>query len=106
MVLDFLKVFLHNPLKELVLILIKFYQYFFSFDHSFWAKYSPIRVCIFKPSCSEYTYQSIKKFGLLKGLIMGFFRILRCNGFSKGGYDPVPEKFCVKLIGKKTKRSF
>jgi uncharacterized protein len=46
--------------------------------------------CRFHPSCSEYTYQAIDKYGVLKGSWMGFKRILRCNPFNPGGYDPVP----------------
>jgi len=46
--------------------------------------------CRFSPSCSEYTYQAIAKYGFLKGSAMGGWRILRCNPFNKGGYDPVP----------------
>lgn len=45
--------------------------------------------CKFYPSCSEYTRQAIKKYGALKGSILGIKRILKCNPFSKGGYDPV-----------------
>lgn len=43
--------------------------------------------CIFYPTCSEYTKQAILKYGLIVGSIKGFFRILRCNPFSKGGVD-------------------
>lgn len=45
--------------------------------------------CKFYPSCSEYTKQAIDKYGGLKGSIKGIKRILRCNPFSKGGYDPL-----------------
>lgn len=45
--------------------------------------------CKFYPTCSEYTKQAIKKYGSFKGLYLGIKRILRCNPFSKGGYDPV-----------------
>ena len=45
--------------------------------------------CKFYPTCSEYTKQSIEKYGALKGSYLGIKRILRCNPFSKGGYDPV-----------------
>jgi putative membrane protein insertion efficiency factor len=46
--------------------------------------------CRFEPSCSRYTYQAIDKYGLMKGSWLGFKRILRCNPFNPGGYDPVP----------------
>jgi len=52
---------------------------------------SPIfgKHCKFYPSCSEYTKQAIEKYGLFKGSFLGIKRIIRCNPFSKGGYDPV-----------------
>ena len=46
--------------------------------------------CRFEPSCSRFTYQAIDKYGLIKGSWLGFKRILRCNPFNPGGYDPVP----------------
>jgi hypothetical protein len=96
--MDFMKLinFVLNIPKYLGLILIRIYQKLFSFDHSFWAKYVNQRVCIYHPSCSEYTYQAIDRFGLIKGSIMGFFRILRCNPTSVPGNDPVPDKFSIK----------
>ena len=45
--------------------------------------------CKYEPTCSEYTRQAIIKYGALKGSFIGFKRILRCNPFSKGGYDPL-----------------
>lgn len=45
--------------------------------------------CKFEPTCSEYTKQAIEKYGAFKGCFLGFKRIIRCNPFSKGGYDPV-----------------
>ncbi len=45
--------------------------------------------CKFYPTCSEYTKQAIEKYGALKGSFLGIKRILRCNPFSKGGYDPL-----------------
>jgi uncharacterized protein len=45
--------------------------------------------CRFTPSCSLYTLQAIEKYGLLKGILMGARRLLRCHPFSEGGFDPV-----------------
>lgn len=77
-------------MKFIAKLLIRAYQKTLSFDHSFWAKPEVYRVCIHQPSCSEYTYQAIDKYGVFKGSWLGFNRILRCNPMSKGGYDPVP----------------
>ena len=46
--------------------------------------------CPYIPTCSEDTAQAIQKYGSLKGSAMGLWRIMRCNPFSHGGYDPVP----------------
>ena len=43
------------------------------------------------PTCSEYAIEALEKHGVVKGSLLAIFRILRCNPFSKGGYDPVPE---------------
>lgn len=48
--------------------------------------------CKYYPVCSVYGIQAIERFGALKGTILTVWRILRCNPFSRGGYDPVPEK--------------
>lgn len=45
--------------------------------------------CKYYPTCSEYTKQAIRKYGCILGTIKGIWRILRCNPFSKGGYDPL-----------------
>jgi len=45
--------------------------------------------CKYYPTCSEYTKQAIEKYGSMKGIFLGMKRILRCNPFSKGGYDPL-----------------
>ena len=48
--------------------------------------------CKFTPTCSQYGLEAIERFGAFKGGFMMLWRILRCNPFSKGGYDPVPQK--------------
>ena len=45
--------------------------------------------CKYYTTCSEYTRQAIEKYGSLKGIFLGIIRILKCNPFSKGGYDPL-----------------
>lgn len=46
--------------------------------------------CKFTPSCSNYFIEAVKQHGAIKGTRLGIWRILRCNPFSKGGFDPVP----------------
>ena len=70
-------------MKKFALILIRFYQRFLSLENL------GIKNCRFEPSCSRYTYQAIDKYGVIKGGLMGFWRILRCNPFNKGGHNPV-----------------
>ena len=48
--------------------------------------------CRFTPTCSEYAMEALSKHGAWKGSLLAVWRILRCSPFSKGGYDPVPEK--------------
>lgn len=50
----------------------------------------PPDTCRFYPSCSHYGYQAIYKYGAIKGTWMAVWRVLRCNPFNPGGYDPVP----------------
>ena len=71
-------------MKKLFIKLINFYQ-----NHiSLWLESKNIN-CKFYPTCSEYTKQAIEKYGAGKGLFKGLCRILKCNPFSKGGYDPL-----------------
>ena len=71
-------------MKHLMIWLIKLYQKYIS----------PAKppCCRFTPTCSAYALEAFKKRGFFIGFILSFWRILRCNPFSKGGYDPVPEK--------------
>lgn len=48
--------------------------------------------CRFTPTCSEYMMVAVDRFGIIKGIYFGIKRLMRCNPFFKGGYDPVPEK--------------
>lgn len=79
-------------MKKIIFILIKIYQKFISFDHAIWAKPHKFRVCIHYPSCSQYAYEAIDRFGVTKGIWLGTKRVLKCNILFKGGIDPVPEK--------------
>jgi len=65
-----------------VLSVIRLYQMTIS-------KGMPENTCRFYPSCSHYGYQAIYKYGALKGSAMATWRVLRCNPFNPGGYDPV-----------------
>ena len=69
--------------KFLIFLIEKYQKHISSFFESKGVK------CKFYPTCSEYTKQAITKYGALKGSWLGFKRIIRCNPFSKGGYDPV-----------------
>lgn len=77
-----IKLFVLNLFKLLFINLIKIYQRFISpfFPSS----------CKFSPSCSKYGIEAINKHGAIKGLILTVKRILKCNPWSKGGYDPIP----------------
>jgi putative membrane protein insertion efficiency factor len=52
--------------------------------------------CKYYPSCSEYAAQSISRFGILRGLVLAGWRLLRCNPFSHGGFDPVEDQRLFK----------
>ena len=58
--------------------------------------------CPYYPTCSSYGLEAIEKYGALKGGTMAFWRICRCNPFSKGGYDPVPDEDNIKKILKRS----
>jgi len=76
-------------IRFFVLKLIKIYQKTLSFDHGIMKVFFPHGYCKYHPTCSEYGYQAIEKYGVVKGGLMSFWRILRCNPFSKGGNNPV-----------------
>jgi len=70
-----------RPAQLICLALIRFYRKFIS----------PLKpqVCRFYPTCSEYTYDAVNKYGAGKGLLLGIKRIIKCHPFNPGGYNPV-----------------
>lgn len=70
-------------MKKLILILIKLYKRYLSLTNF------GIHTCKYEPSCSRYSYEAIDKYGIVKGVMKSIKRVIRCNPFSKGGYDPV-----------------
>ncbi len=84
-------------LKKIVKLPVYFYKRFIS-------AYLPAR-CRYYPTCSNYTLEAIEKHGVIKGIILGAWRILRCNPFSKGGIDHVPDKFDLLYPFKKENNS-
>jgi len=54
------------------------------------------RRCRYEPTCSAYAIEAIERFGVLRGALMAAWRLLRCNPFSHGGFDPVPDAFRVR----------
>ena len=71
-------------MKYIGIFLVRFYQKFIS----------PLKppCCRFRPTCSSYAIEAFKEWGFIIGLALTVWRILRCNPFSKGGYDPVPKR--------------
>ncbi len=69
-------------MKKFLIAAVKFYR----------KNISPARppCCRFSPTCSEYALEALEKYGALKGSYLAFRRLLKCNPFHKGGYDPVP----------------
>ena len=73
-------------LKAICISLIVFYQ-----------KHLSRHTCLYSPTCSEYTKRCINNLGTVPGILLGAWRILRCNPLSKGGIDPAPENPFKKM---------
>ncbi|GAA5415212.1 putative membrane protein insertion efficiency factor [Paraliobacillus ryukyuensis] len=71
-------------MKYLLIGIIRFYQKFIS------PMTSPS--CRFQPTCSQYSLESVRRFGAMKGTYLSVRRIVKCHPFHPGGFDPVPEK--------------
>jgi len=77
-------------MKKLVLLLIKIYQESWFYRSKILKNlFLSDSACRFTPSCSEYTYQAISKYGIMRGSILGLRRIIKCHPWNKGGYDPL-----------------
>lgn len=83
-------------MKKAVLFLIRLYKQGIS-------PYLP-GACKYEPTCSEYARQAVTRFGVTRGLVLALWRLVRCNPFSKGGYDPVPKRFTDAFSGAGKKR--
>ena len=55
------------------------------------------RRCRYEPTCSAYAVEAVSRFGALRGALLAAWRLLRCNPFSHGGFDPVPQRFTLKV---------
>lgn len=84
-------------MKYIFILLVKFYKRFISplFPAS----------CKYYPSCSSYALKAFEKHGALKGLVLAVWRILRCNPWSLGGVDHVPDRFCIYTLKNRTDRN-
>jgi uncharacterized protein len=77
--------------RSSLVLLLRFYQR--------WISPAFGQRCRYYPSCSEYAVQAVEQFGILRGLVLAGWRLLRCNPWSRGGFDPVDDQ---RLFGSKS----
>ena len=75
----------YGALKALYLLPVRFYRKFLS-------PLKPAGSCRYIPTCSAYAIQAVEEWGIIAGTGLALWRILRCNPFGKGGFDPVPKR--------------
>ncbi|MFA6963197.1 MAG: membrane protein insertion efficiency factor YidD [Patescibacteria group bacterium] len=75
--------------KKIIVRTIELYQRTLSPDHGWRKGLYPVGYCRYTPSCSQYFKEAVIKKGALRGSVLGIWRIIRCNPWSKGGHDPV-----------------
>lgn len=83
-------------MRRLFQYLIRLYQNTLSLDHGPLRRFTTQPRCKFHPTCSQYAYEAIGRFGLIKGIYLAVKRILRCHPWTLGGIDPIPEKLVKK----------
>ena len=76
---------IHSVVCETVLVPVKLYRRFIS-------PLKPVPCCRFTPTCSQYALDAVREWGLVMGIFLALWRVIRCNPFSAGGYDPVPKR--------------
>jgi uncharacterized protein len=54
------------------------------------------RRCRYEPTCSAYAVEAVERFGVMRGFLLACWRLLRCNPFSHGGFDPIPDRFTLR----------
>ncbi|MDD4271245.1 MAG: membrane protein insertion efficiency factor YidD [Patescibacteria group bacterium] len=69
--------------------ILKIYQKTLSFDHGILKFLYPNGFCRFHPTCSSYAIQAVEKYGFIRGGLKAVWRVLRCNPFNSGGFDPL-----------------
>lgn len=76
-------------MKRVILAPIRAYQR--------WISPSRPRRCRYEPTCSAYAAEAIERHGALRGVVLAVWRLCRCNPFSHGGFDPVPQRFTLRV---------